>query len=121
MRATITRDGEGPTLRFSWGAIQWLCNAELDPKAQQTLGLVYILPGAKNPLHYHPNCEELLYVLSGECDHTLDGETYRLTTGTMLRIPAGVRHDARNPGWEPVRMLICYSSADRQTVFLEPE
>jgi quercetin dioxygenase-like cupin family protein len=119
MKATITRDGEGATLRFPWGAIQWLCNAEIDPEAQQTLGLVYILPGEKNPLHHHPNCEELLFVLSGRCDHSLGGEVHHLAAGAMIRIPAGVPHDARNTGWEPVRMLICYSSADRQTVFLE--
>lgn len=121
MKATITRGGDGPTLTFPWGAIQWLCNAEIDPDAAQTLGLVYILPGQKNPLHFHPNCEELLYVLSGECDHSLDGAVHHLAAGAMIRIPAGARHDARNTGWEPVRMLICYSSADRQTVFLESE
>jgi quercetin dioxygenase-like cupin family protein len=119
MKATIMRDGEGPTLRFPWGAIQWLCNAEIDPEAQQTLGLVYILPGEKNPRHHHPNCEELLVVLSGECDHSLGDAVHHLAAGAMIRIPAGVAHDARNTGWEPVRMLICYSSADRQTVFLE--
>jgi quercetin dioxygenase-like cupin family protein len=117
--ATITRDGEGPTLTFPWGAIQWLCNAEIDPEASQTFGLVHILPGKKNPLHYHPNCEELLFVLSGECHHSLDGEVHHLTAGSMIRIPADARHDARNNGAEPVRMVICYSSADRQTVFLE--
>src|SRR5262249_15490164 len=119
--ATIARAGEGPTLRFPWGAIQWLCNAEIDPAAQQTLGLVYILPGQKNPLHLHPNCEELLFVLSGTCQHSLDGAVYPLEAGSMIRIPAGAAHDARNTGWEPVRMLICYSSPDRQTVFLESE
>jgi quercetin dioxygenase-like cupin family protein len=117
--ATIARAGEGPTLRFPWGAIQWLCNAEIDPDAQQTLGLVYIQPGQKNPLHLHPNCEELLFVLSGECDHRLDDAVHHLEAGSMIRIPAGAKHDARNNGWEPVRMLICYSSPDRQTVFLE--
>jgi quercetin dioxygenase-like cupin family protein len=116
---TVKRAGEGPVLEFDWGAIQWLCNAEMEPEALQTLGVVYILPGKKNPLHFHPNCEELLFVLSGECEHSLDGKYYHMEAGSMIRIPAGARHDARNDGWEPVRMLICYSSADRQTEFLE--
>jgi quercetin dioxygenase-like cupin family protein len=63
----------------------------------------------------------LLFVLSGECDHSLDSAVHHLEAGSMIRIPAGVKHDARNNGWEPVRMLICYSSPDRQTVFLETD
>jgi len=37
----------------------------------------------------------------------------------MLRIPQDVKHNAANNGWAPVTMVICYSSADRQTVFCE--
>ncbi len=110
---------ERPTLSFDWGAIQWLCNREIDPEAAQTFGLVFIHAGQKNPLHYHPNCEELIYVLSGECDHRLGDAVHPLKTGDLLRIPAGVVHNARNSGWEPVRMVIVYSAADRETVFLE--
>ncbi|MCX6926938.1 MAG: hypothetical protein NT154_27580, partial [Verrucomicrobia bacterium] len=28
-------------------------------------GLATILPGKSNPMHYHPNCGEVLYVISG--------------------------------------------------------
>src|SRR5438270_13936207 len=114
---TIVRADEQDALAFPWGAIKWLCSQEIDPAAQQTFGLVFINPGERNPVHYHPNCDELLYVLSGECEHSLDGERARLAAGSLIRIPAGARHNAVNTGWEPVRMVICYSSADRQTVF----
>jgi quercetin dioxygenase-like cupin family protein len=116
---TVIHEQEQEALTFTWGAIRWLCNQELDPGAQQTFGLVQILPGERNPVHYHPNCEELLYVLSGHCDHRLEEETARLTAGSLIRIPAGARHNAVNPGSEPVRMVIVYSSPDRQTVFVE--
>jgi quercetin dioxygenase-like cupin family protein len=117
--ATITNVNKGEALQFPWGAIKWLCNDQIDPEAEMTFGVVYIKPGEKNPLHYHPNCEELIYVLSGECDHRLGDEVFRLTEGMMLRIPRGVKHNAVNTGWRPVTMVICYSSADRQTVFCE--
>ena len=90
-----------PVLSFDWGAIQWLCNGEIDPEAQQTFGLVYIHVGQQNPPHYHPNCEELIYVLSGECDHRLGEATIHLETGsapasprtssTVPSTPAGTR------------------------------
>ena len=104
---------------FPWGNIKWLCNDQLHPGAEQTLGVVFINPGEKNMLHYHPNCEELLYVISGECDHSLGDAWYHLNAGDMIRIPQGVKHNAINTGWEPVRMLVSYSAPDRQTVMVE--
>ena len=94
--------------------MRWLCSRRLCPDAEQTLGEVYINPGARNAVHSHPNCEELLYVISGECDHSLDGRTVRLTAGSMIRVPAGARHHAENTGWEPVRMLISLIANSRK-------
>lgn len=116
---TITNACELPAQTFEWGAIKWLCNRELAPAAQQTIGLVHILPGQKNPLHYHPNCEEILYMLWGECDHSYDGSWVHLTPGMTICLPAGVRHQLVNNGWEPVTCLISFSSAERQTVLVE--
>ncbi len=117
-RPSAGREAAPPVLSFDWGAIQWLCNREIDPDAQQTFGLVFIHPGRQNPPHYHPNCEELIYVLSGECDHRLGEATTHLEPGSLLRIPAHTVHCAMNTGWEPVRMVIVYNSPDRETVFL---
>jgi quercetin dioxygenase-like cupin family protein len=118
-KVTVTDVRELPALTFGWGAIKWLCNGELAPDALQTLGLVHILPGQKNPLHYHPNCEEVLHVLAGECQHSFDGQWVRLTAGMTICVPAGVRHNLVNDGWAPVTCLISFSSPDRQTVFVE--
>jgi len=107
------------TQEFPWGRIKWLMNDQLSAAAQQTFGLVYINPGATNDLHSHPNCEELLYVLSGQCDHRLGDEVVPLREGMLIRIPPGVGHNATNTGWEPVRMVVCYSSANRQTTVHE--
>jgi len=115
----VTHADARPALTFSWGGIKWLCNRATDPEAKQTLGLVFINPGAHNPLHYHPNCEELLHVLSGTCDHRLGDEVVRLNPGDTIRIPTGVPHNATSTGWEPLRLLVSFSSADRQTVTLE--
>jgi quercetin dioxygenase-like cupin family protein len=117
--ATLVRSAEQRPLEFPWGRITWLCSQEIDPEAAMTFGLVEIGPGQKNALHYHPNCEEHLYVLSGECDHSLDGEVYHLTAGSLIRIPQGARHDAVNRGAESVRCVIVYSAPDRKTVMVE--
>ena len=119
--ATLTDVNKGESLQFPWGAIKWLCNEEIDSQAEMTFGLVFLNVGEENPLHLHPNCEELLYILSGECNHRLGDDTIPMKAGTMIRIPRGVKHNAVNTGWQPVTMIVCYSAADRQTVFCDAD
>lgn len=106
---------KGKKVPLDWGEITWLVTGEGMPGAEMTLGLVTILPGRRNPLHSHPNCEEILHVISGSCDHLLGGEMFRLAAGQAIRIPRGVRHWARCLGEEPVVALIAFSSPDRTT------
>jgi quercetin dioxygenase-like cupin family protein len=108
-----------PAESFDWGAIKWLCNGTLQPGALQTLGICHLFPGKQNPAHYHPNCEELLYVLAGKGRHRLGQEWLDLDAGATLRIPAGIHHQLVNVGWEPLTCIIAFSSGDRQTVFLD--
>src|SRR5918998_2557147 len=86
-------DDDGVTT--SWGHLSWLVGENEMPGAEQTLGVVTIQPGERNPLHLHPNCEELLYVVSGECDHLLGDDLYQLKPGSVIRIPRGVPHWAK--------------------------
>ncbi|RMF90029.1 MAG: cupin domain-containing protein [Nitrospinota bacterium] len=116
MTPTITDLQTAETETFPWGAIRWLCHDRIDPAAEQTLGIAYINPGQSNPLHFHPNCEELLYVLSGECEHTVGEAVFPLKAGMMLRIPPGVKHKALATGKAPLTVVISFSSGDRQTV-----
>lgn len=116
---TVVRDGDTPVERFPWGTLRWLVNENRAPGCLQTFGVSTIGPGGKNPLHYHPNCEEILYVASGRCRHRVDDDTVELATGDVIVIPAGVRHNLVNTGPTDVVCLIAFSSPDRQTVFLE--
>ncbi len=102
-----------------WGGLQWLCNASLLAGAEQTVGVCWIDPGQKNPVHYHPNCEEVLTMLSGTGKHRLDDQYIQIAAGDTIRIPAGVRHNLENTGAESLRCVIAFSSGRRQTVFLE--
>ena len=77
-----------------------------------------IRPGRMNPRHYHPNCDEVLHVLQGEILHTMDDDAAELTQGDTVSIPANVIHNARNIGEVDAILLICFSSADRQTVWV---
>lgn len=104
---------------LSWGTISWLVGQESMPGAEQTLGIVTIAAGKRNPLHVHPNCEELLYVIEGQADHKLGEEMYQIKAGDVIRIPRGVPHWAQATGGEPLVAVISFSSGERQTENLE--
>jgi quercetin dioxygenase-like cupin family protein len=55
-------------------------------------------PGAVAPWHSHPG-EELIYVPEGKLEFQLEGEkSVTLEAGSVLFVPAGRVHMARNPG-----------------------
>jgi len=108
-----------PAESFEWGTLKWLCNGALSPGAAQTLGICHILPGQRNPVHYHPNCEEVLYLLAGEGQHSFDGQVVQLRAGSAIRIPAGVKHNLTNTGQKTLSCLISFSAGQRETVFLK--
>jgi quercetin dioxygenase-like cupin family protein len=107
--------GDASAVRADWGQLNWLVSDKAMPGAEQTLGVVTIYPGKRNPLHSHPNCEELLYVVSGRCEHLLGEEKCELAAGNVIRIPRGIRHWARCTSAEPLVAVISFSSGVRLT------
>ena len=118
LTACVTDDKRLNEEVFLWGTLKWLCNAKLTPGALQTVGICHIAPGQRNPRHYHPNCEEVLYMLNGTGQHSFDDDSVELTTGMTIRIPSGVIHNMTNNGTEAIVCLIVFSTGDRETVFL---
>ena len=114
----VTDAAQLPVEQSDWGTLQWLCNQKLMPGAKQTVGLATILPGKQNPVHYHPNCEEVLHVISGQGLQSCDGHSIHLKAGMTICIPARVKHNLLNTGTEPLRTLVSFSSGDRQTVWV---
>ena len=117
----VTDSAQLPVEQNAWGTLQWVCNEKLMPGSAQTIGLATLFVGKQNPVHYHPNCEEVLYVISGEGLQSYDGRTVRLKAGMTIRIPAKVKHNLVNTGTEPLRTLVSFSSGDRQTVWVEKQ
>jgi quercetin dioxygenase-like cupin family protein len=113
--AFVASANRGADFTEAWGYLTWLVGAREMPGAEQTFGVVTILPGQRNPLHSHPNCEELLFVIEGECEHRLGDETVHLRPGTVIRIPRGVPHCAHCTSAVPLRAVISFSAPDRRT------
>ena len=70
--------------------------------------IVELEPGTTAPRHAHPG-EEIIYVLEGMWEYTLEGKPpVTLTAGDVLFIPAGTIHSARNVGAGRGRELATY-------------
>ncbi len=117
--ARVTDAALLPVEKNDWGTLQWVCNGKLMPGSEQTVGLATILPGKHNPVHFHPNCEEVQYVISGQGRQSYDGRTIELKAGMTIRIPANVKHNVVNTGTETLRTLVSFSTGDRKTVWVE--
>jgi mannose-6-phosphate isomerase-like protein (cupin superfamily) len=116
-KAEIRRDGETQKLPFEWGSLTWFANAALGNSEDMTVGKCVLKPGEGNPLHYHPNCSEVLVVLQGTIEHVIEeGRTVELNTGDCINIPVRLPHRARNISSDDAILLIAFSSAHRETV-----
>jgi mannose-6-phosphate isomerase-like protein (cupin superfamily) len=63
-------------------------------------------PGYEGPgPHYHERHVDSFYVLEGELEFTLAGETIRATAGTYVLVPPRVVHAFTNPGRGRARFL----------------
>ena len=111
--------GEGREEVVPGVSLEWLADGSLMPGCEMTFGRVQLKPGASNPPHFHPNCQELLFVLQGTLEHTLGMTSVQLSEGSLLHIPQGVIHNARNTGNTSAILLVAYSTERRQTIFMD--
>jgi mannose-6-phosphate isomerase-like protein (cupin superfamily) len=100
----------------SWGNLLWLAGRNQGNATGVTLGRVLIKKGESNPRHAHFNCEEVLYLMTGELIHTVGPASVHLKAGDTLTIPAGMFHSATSVGDVDADMIVTYSSADRDFV-----
>lgn len=99
-----------------WGRLVWLVSGRLGTSTTMTVGRCYIAPGRENPRHFHPNCDEVLHVLQGTIEHSLDAETVPMSAGDTISIPRGTVHNARNVGDDEAIFVIVFSTATREVV-----
>jgi quercetin dioxygenase-like cupin family protein len=104
---------------YPWGRIRWSANAELGGSQSLTVGRVDINPRSENPQHYHPNCDEVVYVLSGRITHQVGDESFEMNAGDATVIPRDVPHQAVNNQDEKSELLVTYDTGRRETVFEE--
>ncbi|GAB3398752.1 hypothetical protein GCM10027568_36200 [Humibacter soli] len=100
----------------SWGRLEWMVSDAIGNSDTMTIGKCFIEPGQHNPPHHHPNCDEVLHVLSGTIRHRVDDEYVQMGPGDTISIPQGAIHNAENIGEDVAEFVICFSTARREVV-----
>jgi len=78
------------------------------PGREAVLANIEIAPGATSGRHTHPG-DEISYVTEGEGELLVEGKpTQKLKPGEGLIVPGGVKHEARNTGTAPLKLVGVY-------------
>jgi quercetin dioxygenase-like cupin family protein len=116
-RAIAVHGQDLEPLEFRWGSITFFASESVGPAPEHSVGRCEILPGAALPKHYHPNCSEIVHVLEGCIEHTIEGEeTALFNVGDTVIVPRGMVHQARNPGEATAVLMITFSAVRREFV-----
>jgi len=89
---------------------------------RQSLAEATLLPGAATIAHYHPNTEEIYYILSGVGIMADGKEILPVGPGDAIGILAGQPHQIENQGDTNLVFLCCCVPAymDSDTIVCEP-
>ena len=83
---------------------------------KQSLAEARLLPGARTTPHYHPQTEEIYYLLEGSGRMQIDGDVCDVKPGDAIAIPPGAVHTIENTGAGTLKFLCCcapgYEHAD---------
>lgn len=88
------------------------------PEAAMTL--LVLQPGAAVPEHTHETSVEMLYVIEGEAEMTLEKNVFRVGPGSAVRIPMKAVHSARVVSDRPLRAVQIYTPAGPEQRFKAP-
>ncbi|MCB0209981.1 MAG: cupin domain-containing protein [Anaerolineae bacterium] len=78
-------------------------------------------PAAGPPMHIHHNEDETFYILEGQLDITIKGETFTAPAGGTAFLPKGIPHTFHNSSEQTARALVVLTPAGLENFFIEIE
>ena len=81
-------------------------------------GLATFQAGNGHDKHYHPNAEEVIYVVRGQSQQGLEDKVFEMKAGDSIHIPKGAIHWTKNAGGGELEILVVFSSPTPETVDL---
>ena len=77
----------------------------------QSLAEARVPAGSATAMHYHPQTEEIYYILEGHGRMQVDDQIRNVEPGDAIAIPPSSRHQITNTGPIPLRLLCCCAPA----------
>jgi mannose-6-phosphate isomerase-like protein (cupin superfamily) len=78
---------------------------------KQSLAEARLPPGARTTPHFHPQTEEIYYILEGTGRMTIGEDTKDVTPGDAIAIPPGQVHTIACTSESPLKFLCCCAPA----------
>ncbi|GAA1392178.1 cupin domain-containing protein [Kitasatospora putterlickiae] len=101
----IVHVSEAPENRRRGGDLRAMLTPTTCGATSGFMGLAIVRPGERIGEHYHPYSEEFVFVVTGDLEVDLDGETRVLKPEQGLMIPINMRHRFRNVGDSVAKMV----------------
>ncbi len=115
-KSVVNKHEQNDVHDMPWGELRWYTSAAMDNSRVMTTGVAILRPGKSNPVHFHPNCDEILTVVSGKIQHTMNEVSVEMGAGDTVSIPQGALHNATNTGDEDAILAISFNTAFRGAV-----
>jgi oxalate decarboxylase/phosphoglucose isomerase-like protein (cupin superfamily) len=101
---------------FDWGRLSLTVAPETNGAKRFSGGVVDLPSGQGHARHNHPGAEEIIFVISGHGQQTVedpDGNpvTQEVGPGCTIFVPESRFHSTLNTGTEPMQLFVVYSPA----------
>ena len=116
--ATVVRADQRKCEEVPFGSLAWFTSKAQGNCETLTTGIFVLNANNELPRHFHPNCDEVIYLFEGTVSQSFGDEEIEMNAGDVISVPAQVVHGTKNNSAKPARMVIIFSSADRETVMI---
>ena len=116
-QALIPAD-EAPIIQLPHCELKWICHDDINPTKELATGFATFQAGNGHDKHYHPNAEEVIYVVRGQSQQELKDQIFEMKAGDSIHIPKGAIHWTKNVGKGELEILVIFSSPTPETVGL---
>jgi quercetin dioxygenase-like cupin family protein len=89
----------------------WHCKPGMVADTNLMFVRAQLPPGEAHRFHYHPNMEEILYILNGTAEQWIEGEKRIMKAGDAIYLPTAIVHGTYNIGADTLDFLAVLSPA----------
>jgi mannose-6-phosphate isomerase-like protein (cupin superfamily) len=107
----LNRNDAQPFTTADGSQIRELLNPRNSPLQNQSLAEATLSPNQCTTAHFHPQAEEIYFVVEGRGTIEIDGEKRAVAVGDAVAIPKAQTHRICNDGDGSLRFLCCCAPA----------